>query len=148
MTIESYSELKNKLLADFSAYSDRILKEIDQKIYWYDKLKKWELTGYSSYASPVSRFGVDAPTWSFEVYINIFVRKDYPFIKAVHLIIDELIDYMGIEPEELRKSEYPTSISFMYKDLVEIRILASGACHAIYKKVTKDVNVIVGYECG
>lgn len=148
MTIESDNELKNKMIADFSVYNDHILKEIDQKLYWYNKLKKWELTGYSSYDSPVSKIRVDSPTWFLSVHINIFIKKDYPFIKAVHLIVDDLIDYMGIEPEELNTKEYPNSISFTYKELVEIRIFTSGACHAIYKEVVKVVNEVVGYECG
>lgn len=148
MTIESNSELKNKMVADFSKHTNIILKEIDQKIYWYNKLKKWELTGYSSDDSPISKSEVGTPVWYLELGIHIFVKENYPFIKAVHLIIDDLIDYMGIEPEDLSTKEYPSSISFNYKDLVDIRILAGGACHAIYKEVNKIERKIVGYECG
>lgn len=144
MAISLNRKLKSALLEKY--YED--LEKIDQKIYWYDKLKKWEMSGYCAGCSPVHHFNTYLPgIWS-EVDINIYIKKDYPFIKAVHLILDDLVDYMGVDPERLYKIDSFSSIYFRYSHLVLIGLLSLGECRAVYKEVNNIERKIVGYECG
>lgn len=144
MAISLNRKLKSALLEKY--YED--LEKIDQKIYWYDKLKKWEMSGYCDGCSPVHHFRVDLPEiWS-EADINIFIKKDYPFIKAVHLILDDLVDYMGVDPEILYQYDGYSSIYFRHRQLVTIGMHSLGECRALYKEVNKVERKIVGYECG
>jgi hypothetical protein len=138
-------KLKSELLQTY--YID--LKKIDRKIYWYDKLKKWQMTGYCDGCSPTSRFNVRLYGFWSATHINISIKKDYPFIKAVHLIVDDLIDYLDIDPEDLHEHQSYNSIHFRYKDLIEFNIYGSFvSCRTIYKEETTVERKIVGYECG
>jgi len=140
--------IRSKLRSQVRVRYEQELELIDEKMEWLDAFNHWQPFKNYQCCSPIQKKEVNHNYYTYPLNFLIYLKDDYPFIKGVHLVIDEFVHDFDFKAERFRIEQYHGSIDFCYEFVFRIEIYSGDKCKPIYEVETSQVKTLKGYECG